>query len=189
MEQLLQCIKCLGWYGEEFFSTHGPTNLSKSSCLKYRRRRCKLCYLSGRTEEKYGPGRFRVKAQSAIGTHTPKLVRKGLIQSKRELIEKYGWNVAEMAHDIEHAFKNGCPECRELFGTMPNGLADVTLDIVDPKQPPYYGVNTRWFCMTCNRIKGQMSSEQWGAEGRWRREWRKQQERLRRNPMVGTLFE
>jgi len=125
MDRLLQCVKCLGWYGESFFSATGATELfCKSSCKRYRQLRCKLCRLTSRTEAKNGPGRFRVKAQSAIGTHAPKLIRKGLVQSKRELIDKYGWNVAEMAHDIEHAFKNGCPECRELFGSMANGLAD-----------------------------------------------------------------
>jgi hypothetical protein len=187
MERLLQCAKCWGWYGENFFSpAHGRKNCFAQ---KSRERRCRLCRLTGRTEAKNGSGRFRIKAQSAIDGHAVKLVRKGLIQSKRELMEKYGWNVTDMAHDMEHAFKNGCPECRELFGNMANGLADLTIDIVDPKQPPYYGLNTRLFCMTCNRVKGQMSPEEWAGERRWRREWQQQQERLRCNPMVGTLFE
>jgi|SRR6516162_4081797 hypothetical protein len=47
----LQCIECLEWYGESFFS---PTALRKSTFLKYRYRRCKLCRLDARTRAKLG---------------------------------------------------------------------------------------------------------------------------------------
>jgi hypothetical protein len=40
-------------------------------------------------------------------------------------------------------------------------LSDITLDVIDPSQPPHY-TNIRLCCSTCNRRKGQMGPTAFG---------------------------
>ena len=42
---------------------------------------------------------------------------------------------------------------------MGHGLADITLDIIDRSQPPYYRTNTKWCCQSCNRKKSARTPE------------------------------
>jgi hypothetical protein len=95
-----------------------------------------------------------------------------------------------MAHEAEHTYGNGCPNCSKPFAIMGHGLADITLDMNDPKAPPYYGTNTKWICQTCNRKKGKTDPAIWGAITSGWRQWEKQQEKLLRNPLSGLpLFD
>lgn len=176
------CSACGGTYSEVFFEKSG-----KSKNSYFSRTICIGCRLTRRTSEKRY-NRPLKKAQAAVLTHTPKLVARGLIQSAHELITRYGWNAQEMAHDIEHAFGNGCPYCCEKFATMPHGLGDVTLDIVDPTKPPYYKTNVRWVCTTCNRAKSRTPPEIWSEKLSMWAEWRRRQEDMRDDPWFGTLF-
>jgi DNA-directed RNA polymerase subunit RPC12/RpoP len=68
-----------------------------------------------------------------------------------------------MIHDAQHSYDNSCTYCGHMFKDMGHGLADITLDIVDPSQPPYYAVNVRWVCATCNREKSRTPPALWGA--------------------------
>jgi hypothetical protein len=73
---------------------------------------------------------------------------------------------------------------------MEHGLADVTLDIIHPELPPYYGINTRWVCMTCNRAKQAMNPGLFGARQKCWAQWSEHQAKMRRNPFAGLpLFE
>ena len=146
------------------------------------------CRLTARTTEKQQGRRTLKKAQAAVLTHAPKLQARGVIVSAEELVTRYGWRATEMAHDIDHAFKNGCPYCCEKFATMPHGLGDVTLDIVDPARPPYYKTNVKWVCTTCNRAKSRTPPELWAEKLAAWAEWRRINEERQRDPWHGTLF-
>lgn len=174
------CTKCGGTYSEVFFGRDDSVKSSK-------RNRCIGCELTGRTTTKQR-NRPLSKAQSAIRTHTPKLTARGFIASVDDLIKRFGWNPHEMAHDIEHAFKNGCPYCCVPFATMPHGLGDVTLDIVDPSKPPHYKTNVRWVCATCNRAKSKTPPDVWAAKLAAWAEWRRIQEAKLNDPWYGTMF-
>lgn len=172
------CKQCGGSYSTVFFRT-------KNSWSKHVV--CIGCELTGRTTEKQR-NRPLKKAQSAVKTHAPKLIKRGVIVSEQELIMRYGWNAIEMAHDIEHAFKNGCPYCCEKFATMPHGLGDVTLDIVDTDRPPFYKTNVKWVCITCNRAKSRTSPDVWSEKLAMWAEWRRIREAKLIDPWYGTLF-
>lgn len=174
------CNVCGGTFSEVFFRSRGD----KSSCHKPT---CIGCELTRRTDEKRC-NRPLKKAQAAVLTHTPKLMKRGLISSAQELITRYGWNAQEMAQDIAHAFADACPYCREKFDTMPHGLGDVTLDIVDPENPPYYKTNVQWVCMTCNRAKARTPPEIWSEKLAMWAEWRRRQDAMQNDPWFGTLF-
>jgi len=78
-----------------------------------------------------------------------------------------------MLHEAKHVYTNGCQYCGKPFALMGHGLADLTLDIFDPRLPAYYPANTRWACMTCNREKSRTPPDKWGAKlacwGKWER--------------------
>lgn len=175
------CERCGEWYTEDVFFE--KEHVRKNSYA--RRSICTGCRETARTDEKVNGNRALKKAQSAIGTHTPKLMGRGFIKSKQELIERYGWNDKQMAHDIEHAFGNGCPYCFQSFASMPHGMGDVTLDIVDRDKPPYYRTNVRWVCTTCNRAKSKTDPGLWAEKlAMWDR-WRRRQELLRYDTFAG----
>ena len=127
-------------------------------------------------------------ARNAVMSHAYRLARAGVVGSGADLAKRFGWNLQAMAHDIQHAFKNGCPYCRQPFVEMANGLADVTLDIIDPSKPPYYATNTRWCCLTCNRAKSKTDPSRWAKKLLWWDEWRRTSVGSERT-QSGTLFD
>lgn len=144
-----------------------------------RRMVCIGCEITGRTEEKY-QNRFLAKARSTLARHAAK---KGL--KPKEFADRYGWAVPRMAHDDEHAYGNGCHYCGTKFLTMGHGLADITLDVVDPREEPYYATNTRWVCGTCNRQKSSMPPGLWSRRLKFWRDWKSNRETRSRNPWAG----
>jgi len=64
-----------------------------------------------------------------------------------------------MAEDLQFMEQGKCTDCRHKF----NGRADLSFDITDRDQPPYYSVNVRIICLTCNRRKGKMAKTEYGA--------------------------
>jgi hypothetical protein len=110
------------------------------------------------------------KAHSTIGHHAKRF---GL--TKREFERRYGWTADRIAHDIEHAHDNTCCYCQQPYADMAHGLADVTIDIIDPAKEPFYSTNTRPCCMTCNRAKSDMSPEDWAKRLLGWRLWREHQ--------------
>ena len=83
---------------------------------------------------------------------------------KSDLIKRHGWNVSYMAVEAQQTYAGACPYCHATFEGMGHGLQDITLDIVDPAQPPYYRTNARWVCQTCNRKKGRLSPAEFEAD-------------------------
>ena len=114
-----------------------------------------------RTDGSKSRNRFLVKARNAINTHAKRLgERWGL--NKQQLIRDYGWRPYDLAHDLEHGSQNGCPCCRKPFSEMGHGLADLSFDIINPAERPYYRSNVKISCLTCNKEKQQIPPDQWG---------------------------
>jgi len=146
------------------------------------------CEQEARDEEKQ-EDRFLVKARNALYSHARRLIERGVIQYKQELIDKYGWNIKWMAHQMEHAFGNCCDGCRRAYASFPNGLSALTLDIIDPKEPPYYCSNVWIRCETCNKTKGDRSATAWARRRANWEKWEKSAALRKANPWKGTLFE
>jgi hypothetical protein len=91
--------------------------------------------------------------------------------TKEILVGRHGWTTVQMAHDAEFQYANGCSYCHHPYTAMGHGVADITLDIFDPRLPPDYSTNTRWCCMTCQRRKGLLPPDKWAAKQRVYREW------------------
>lgn len=115
---------------------------------------CNVCLQNQRDALKTS-NRYLDKAKKTLSRHAKKY---GMAQA--EFSRKYGWNIKQMAHDIEHAEKNGCCYCHHLYAGMEHGLWDITLDIYNRDEEPYY-TNTRWCCATCNSKKQGMPIRQW----------------------------
>jgi hypothetical protein len=88
--------------------------------------------------------------------------------TRREFARRFGWDIFRMRDDFEREYSGSCWYCGTAYRTMGHGLADLTLDIVNPTKEPYYRTNTRLCCRTCNREKSNRPSELWE---RFRQEW------------------
>jgi hypothetical protein len=150
------CGECGGeWDAEVCFAKTCDTRRT------YRRAICIGCEQDRRDAAKR-LNRWRQKAKDTRDRHARKL---GF--SVAELRDVYGWELHRMAHEAEHAYSNGCRYCGEGFHTMHHGLGDITLDIVNTNDPPYYAVNCNWCCVTCNVEKRRLSPVHWGIRLRF----------------------
>lgn len=155
------CRRCGGSYPETFFRNVGhASNRLDISSRKHRSAVCLGCTQTSQDTKK-AVDRLPIKARDTIRHHARVLVARGKVQSTSELVDRYGWSQFQLAHDIQHSYKNGCPYCQRPFSEMGHGLNDIQLDIVDPSKPPNYRTNTRWVCQTCNRMKSNTSPELW----------------------------
>ncbi len=68
--------------------------------------------------------------------------------------QAYVWVDTVIAGEMEAAFNGPCKGCGFPYKTMGHGLADLTVDIIDPASEPFYIYNTRLVCRTCNSGKG-----------------------------------
>jgi hypothetical protein len=172
-----RCMQCGTWYAAEevasgqAFSYSGP----RERCIL--RAVCRPC----EETEHDARDRWGKKANATTTGHAVRLraPRTGPhceawhdpALTKETLIKRYGWSLAQIAHDAEFQYANGCSYCHHPYDGMGHGLADITLDIFDPRLPPDYGTNTRWCCMTCQRRKGLLTPEHWADKQRVYRQW------------------
>jgi hypothetical protein len=179
----VRCVDCMVDLEEWFFSRDSNANRSTRITA---RKRCKACEQE-RRDRKKKDNRFIYKATSVIYRHAKKYVKSGLVASVKEFQSKYDWQSDRIAHDIEHAFANGCPYCSIPFSERQGGLAELTLDILDPGQQPYYRTNTKYCCATCNKEKQRTPPQLWAAHlVEWDRR-AAELNRRRRNP--NTLWQ
>lgn len=117
--------------------------------------------------------RFTAKARQTFNRHATKYIKQGLANDPGDFALKFGWDVKRIAHEMEHAYGNGCSECGLPYEPMGHGPADITVDIWDPRLPPEYGVNTRLICSTDNQQKGDLIPELWAVKKALWRRWKK----------------
>jgi len=162
-----QCKKCGGIYDLEFFEVnHRRDNEGNILPSPRIRNNCR----GGRQTDKdtkKARNRFTVKAMTAIRNHAKKY--KVDIKTFKRL---YGWDVNKLANLMKHAFESTCNECDKPFSEMDHGLGALTVDIIDPQQEPYFPINVRYICKTCNREKWKHGIEIWGIIQKNYRKWR-----------------
>lgn len=187
------CRRCGRLCDEEaFFRWNSDARLRIPN--RERRTICIGCEIDTRTE-RVRADRWMEKARTTLAHHAQawSMAHRDELwaneQRKRlrpqEYARRFGWRLPEMAHDAEHTYSNRCYYCRTAFDTMGHGLADLSLDIVNPRELPYYATNCRWACITCNREKATLSPEMWSRRlQEWDRheEWKQSR---KRNPYIG----
>ncbi len=177
------CKKCSGDYPAACF------NVDSRLTSKTTRRRivCSMCEQTT-GDEKKRENRWIVKARGTIRRHAAKYIKLGYASSIEDFSSKFGWKIEKIAHDLQHAYDNQC-RCGESYKDMGNGFRDVTLDITDPRQPPYY-TNTGPLCSTCNTKKHKTPPAEWGARMVGWDLWKQNQEKIKNGLMASPqLFE
>lgn len=155
------CEKCGFTAPEIFFQSHVGQDRTARVLYTHRSRICLMCTQEKQDTCKRG-NRTVPKARNMLKTHCQKYNQRNDTTLKpMEFARKFGWDLKRLTHDIEHTFNNWCPYCEAHFDSMEHGLADLTLDIRDPSQPPYYN-NVVYCCSTCNKRKGQMGPTDFG---------------------------
>ena len=158
------CKRCGFPADEEWYFQYGPKGVYHGKhrsvcpgCMQEEKDRCKHL------------DRADAKARKVLYNHADKYEIEPM-----EFARKFGWNIKQIAHDINYNFKNSCPYCNQPYEDMGHGLGDLTLDIINPTEPPYYATNVKFCCSTCNSIKGQQGVEAFGrhlAQMAERKEW------------------
>lgn len=177
------CIRCGVVFPPEeamVFFRLNPDTRARIHARRARRSVCIGCEQTERDERK----RQRRALEKARWTLRFHAAREGM--TAPAFGARYGWVVARIVHDIEHAFENTCGYCWRPYAEMEHGLADVTIDIVDRDKPPYYDTNTKPCCRTCNTEKGKLSPEAWALK---LQAWRRWRERKADAPTQLTLLE
>lgn len=151
----LQCSKCGVWLTEQSFRRNAGLG---AYTRQGRRPICTWCEQESNDERKR-QNRFRTKARTTLGHHARKFQ-----MSPQAFAKEFGWEVEIMARDAERTYLHECPDCHVSFAEMDaNGLDNLTLDIWDPRELPYYDKNTRWVCRTDNNRKGDKTPTEWAA--------------------------
>jgi hypothetical protein len=109
------------------------------------------------------PDKFQQKAKDCIRSHATKA---GL--SIDNFCLTYRWSIKQLAKDFADALYGKCPYGHEQFSTL---LYDLTIDIMNPNEPPDYGLNTRIVCRRCNCEKGGKTLAEYA---RWKARFRGQ---------------
>ncbi len=180
----ITCRACGFSAPEVFFRSEVKRAVVSRVKRQFHARICLMCRQEEQDKHKRGD-RTVPKARNMLYTHCDKYNRRsGTTLKPMEFARKFGWDLKRITHDIEHTFNNWCPYCDGAFGDMDHGLADLSLDIRDPSQPPYYN-NVIYCCSTCNKRKGQMGPTEFGlflALVKQRREFLNSQCGTRGNP-------
>jgi len=151
MADTKRCAKCGRVFPISFFRRMGHMHMPRAIC--------RGCEQTARDQRKQvSDGRWQVKIRDTIRRHAARL---GIPVARLE--RDFGWVSSRMLHEAQHAYGNGCGYCGATFKSMGHGLSDLTLDVVNPDDPPYYTTNVRWCCMTCNREKSRTPRDEWGA--------------------------
>lgn len=165
-----RCPECGGWFDAEVFFRRN--HATYASIASGRQSVCFGCEQTRRDATKRkADGRWAVKIRDMIRRHA---VRLKLTVAALE--QQFGWHFDRMMHEAQHAYANGCAYCGVPFRTMGHGLSDLTLDILNPREPPYYHTNVKWACATCNREKSRTPPALWGAK---RAAWETWQRRVK----------
>lgn len=128
---------------------------------RFYRPRCRLCRQTI-SDDKKKRNRFIAKAGNMVFNHAKRFTEKGWGSITPEVLHNvYGWPSVEIiARRIENEYNGACHYCQTSFQDpeyMVHGLADFSLDVINPDDGPSWG-NVRFCCLTCNRIKSHMGA-------------------------------
>jgi hypothetical protein len=163
------CTKCSVWYETSLIERAFRTQRGRRDASRLRKAICVPCEQEARDKRKR-VDRFPAKARDVTRRHALRLSvpKPGAWHepelTKEDLVRRFGWDAATLAHDAEFQYGNGCSYCRDPYRDMGHGLADMTLDIQDRSRPPYYRTNTKWCCQTCNRKKHILEPDEWETD-------------------------
>lgn len=164
------CKQCGIFFPIEWFTVRRSSIVtSKYTFLLHNT--CPMCNQTSKDKKKH-ENRAIEKARRLIYSHGKRLAGKWGIVNGRDLVERFGWSIEQLAHDINHAYNNGCSYCHTLYRDMEHGLRDITLDILNVDSSPFYETNTNWCCSTCNSIKGQRGSSAFGLHLAMVKRWK-----------------
>jgi 5-methylcytosine-specific restriction endonuclease McrA len=113
---------------------------------------CPCCFQE-KQENMNQKERWTKKASAAIYNHAKKYR-----MNTADFINKYGWDVKTVAGYLEHAYEGPCPYCHERF----IDIRDITLDIINPSDPPYFTTNVRAVCQKDNASKSNRTPAYYG---------------------------
>lgn len=122
------CRKCgftapVKWFTKD-------SHRSRCFSTKTTRAICPMC-LQEEKDKRKRQDRAIEKAKGMLYSHAKKYGMK-----PTQFAKKFGWSIIQMAHDINHNFENWCPYCGGAYQDMGHGLRDLTLDIINPEEPP-----------------------------------------------------
>lgn len=154
----INCRGCGFPAPEEWFFRYGP----KGAYHGKHRSICPMC-LQEKKDRRKRQNRAITKARKMLYNHAEKYSEDhpAEVMKPAQFAKKFGWSITQMVHDISHNFENWCSYCGEPYNGMGHGLADLTLDIINPDEPPYY-TNVRYCCSTCNSTKGHRGASAFG---------------------------
>lgn len=183
------CVRCNGRYPMVGFYTASSSIRTRT----YKSWVCRLCRQTVNDRRK-SENRFRDKTTSVIRREGRRLAdpdRLGgpLIEAPGDLVSIYGWTADRLERLLRHAFEGECIGCEAEFDEMPHGLANLTLDIREPDQPPWLESNVQFLCATCNKTKQRLSGPEWGEYLHYVRLWKEQRALMDNDPGdAGFLF-
>lgn len=157
----MTCTNCGVTAAEKFFPRTRTRSGKFAIGKRQRRPICAMC-LQQEGDKHKRHNRAITKAKQMLYSHAQKYNSKnGTRLTPAQFGETFNWKIYQMAHDITHNFENWCPYCLDAYKNMDHGLADLTLDIINPNELPYY-TNVRYCCATCNRRKGKRGATEFG---------------------------
>jgi len=177
-----RCVSCGGEYLISFFRGTPPDRRDSSRDGHLYRDRCMGCDAAIKRSEILDR-RLRRKAMEARRRHGVRLAGLGVVKSRDDLDEFYGWSLDRMVSDIKRVLDDGCSYCT-LPVSSEQGFGGITLDILDPEHPPHYVTNVRWCCSRCNSEKQRVSPEVWGARRAMWDQWRRNRVRRAADPLA-----
>lgn len=179
-----QCLAC-GHYWPYLFFRRGSRgkctchDCQHSTCY---RPKCEGCEVTERTERKK-LDRFWVKALLTCRKHW----KQDGYKCRQDWEAASGLTVALVASRMRMAWEQDetCEHCDTRWREMPNGIADITVDRVDPLKP-FTRSNWGLLCPTGQRDKGRTPPDIWDQKQACWKLWR---EHRRPRPVQEGLFD
>lgn len=164
------CARCRKTKPLDEFRVHSTFGRELTPKI-YRKKICKICEVEVRLEKKQENrclDAFRQRRRAHARSTGYSVAQ----------LKAMGWDELQRSREMQAQYDNGfCPGCIDDDGTvhfyrdMTQGLAELTIDIIDPAAPPVWPGNVQWLCMTCNRRKQRKSGLEHGLERAMVRQW------------------
>lgn len=185
------CRQCKILKPVEEFRIAGNRTRDLTRAELRRTRICKVCEVTNRCEAK------------DLDPYKPAFAQRRRDHARRygftvKELERLGWDAERRTIEMRAQFENGfCPNCIEtadgsvkvhFYRTMSRGLAELTIDRINPDLPPIWPGNVQWLCATCNKRKQDRDPILHGQRIQQEHEFRLQEQLSPAEPVQSTLF-